>query len=147
MESRQGVPIVDEQPAQPKDQGTKEDTNGATDATMKEPLAESGAGNSAEPNTESADKSSQDAPNPGSSTGTGPVETMRPSGSHEVKQEKEAEQVPSTVITEDPVAGAPTRQWLNAEVTPILLQGMRKIAVERPQNPLKALGQYLIDHS
>uniref|UniRef100_A0A060SYY5 ARAD1C01034p n=1 Tax=Blastobotrys adeninivorans TaxID=409370 RepID=A0A060SYY5_BLAAD len=144
MESQQGEPIVDEQP---KEQGTTEPANGATDVTMKGQLTESVAGSGAEPNTESTDRSPQDAPNPASSTGTGPVETMRPSDSHEVKQEKEAEQVSSTVITEDPVAGAPTRQWLNAEVTPVLLQGMRKIAVERPQNPLKALGQYLIDHS
>ncbi|KAK9471763.1 Dpy-30 motif-domain-containing protein [Dipodascopsis tothii] len=43
--------------------------------------------------------------------------------------------------------GAPTRRYLNEQVTPVLLEGMRMLARERPENPLEVLGQYLIAQS
>lgn len=43
------------------------------------------------------------------------------------------------------VGGSQVRKYLNANVTPYLLQGMRQIANEQPQEPLKALGEYLIE--
>lgn len=43
--------------------------------------------------------------------------------------------------------GAPTRQWLNEHVTPTLLEGMRLIAQEKPEDPLKFLGEFLISKS
>ena len=45
----------------------------------------------------------------------------------------------------DIVGGSQVRKYLNANVTPYLLQGMRQIANEQPQEPLKALGEYLIE--
>lgn len=45
------------------------------------------------------------------------------------------------------VGGFPTRKYLNEKVTPTLLEGMRMIAVRKPEDPLKVLGQFLIDHS
>ncbi|CCK69705.1 Sdc1p KNAG_0C06080 [Huiozyma naganishii CBS 8797] len=45
------------------------------------------------------------------------------------------------------VGGSSTRKYLNEEVTPALLRGMRLIAVEQPENPLKRLGEYLIEQS
>lgn len=45
----------------------------------------------------------------------------------------------------DIVGGSQVRKYLNANVTPYLLQGMRQIANEQPQQPLKALGEYLIE--
>ncbi|ODV62076.1 Sdc1p ASCRUDRAFT_33017 [Ascoidea rubescens DSM 1968] len=40
--------------------------------------------------------------------------------------------------------GAPVRQYLNSNITPYLLQGLRIIAHEKPNNPLKVLGEFLI---
>lgn len=48
---------------------------------------------------------------------------------------------------EPPASGAPTRVWLNKEVSPALLEGMRLLARTKPQDPLKVLGQFLIDRS
>lgn len=45
------------------------------------------------------------------------------------------------------VGGFPTRKYLNEKVTPTLLEGMRMIAVRKPEDPLKALGQFLIERS
>ncbi|KAG0656666.1 COMPASS (complex proteins associated with Set1p) component [Monosporozyma unispora] len=41
----------------------------------------------------------------------------------------------------DIVGGSYTRQYLNDKVTPTLLRGMRQIAIDKPANPLKALGE------
>lgn len=49
--------------------------------------------------------------------------------------------------TEPPVSGAPTRVWLNKEISPALLEGMRMIARTKPENPRQVLGQFLIDWS
>ncbi|KAK5778450.1 Sdc1p PWA37_000295 [Arxiozyma heterogenica] len=43
--------------------------------------------------------------------------------------------------------GSYTRRYLNDKVTPVLLEGMRRIAVEKPDNPLRVLGEYLIAES
>lgn len=40
-------------------------------------------------------------------------------------------QVPTDAKVSDIVGGAPVRQWLNENVTPTLLQGVRKISSER----------------
>jgi len=40
-------------------------------------------------------------------------------------------QVPSDTKVSDIVGGAPVRQWLNENVTPTLLEGVRKISTER----------------
>lgn len=44
-------------------------------------------------------------------------------------------------------AGAPTRQWLNNEVTPALVEAMRRIASEKPQDPVRALANHLLDYA
>ncbi|KAK9379360.1 uncharacterized protein V2V93DRAFT_373610 [Kockiozyma suomiensis] len=43
--------------------------------------------------------------------------------------------------------GAPTRRYLNELVTPALLDGMKLIAREQPDNPLEKLALYLLDRS
>lgn len=48
---------------------------------------------------------------------------------------------------EAPPNGAPTRRYLNENVTGVLLEGMKMIVKERPSNPLKVLGEYLIQRS
>ncbi|CAI1859798.1 hypothetical protein SEUBUCD646_0B05680 [Saccharomyces eubayanus] len=45
------------------------------------------------------------------------------------------------------VGGSQTRKYLNANVTPHLLAGMRLIAVQQPDDPLRMLGEYLINQS
>ncbi|RKU46483.1 COMPASS (complex proteins associated with Set1p) component [Coniochaeta pulveracea] len=43
--------------------------------------------------------------------------------------------------------GAPVRQYLNSKVTGALMEGMKKIAKERPKDPLRVLGEYLLQRS
>ncbi|KAK9370428.1 hypothetical protein V1509DRAFT_617758 [Lipomyces kononenkoae] len=43
--------------------------------------------------------------------------------------------------------GAPTRRYLNELVTPALLDGVRFVAREQPENPLEVLGKYLLERS
>ncbi|KAI1814363.1 hypothetical protein GGS20DRAFT_414121 [Poronia punctata] len=46
-----------------------------------------------------------------------------------------------------PPHGAPVRQYLNSKVTPHLLDGMKLLAKERPKDPLRALGEFLLERS
>ncbi|KAJ5929360.1 hypothetical protein N7454_007208, partial [Penicillium verhagenii] len=43
--------------------------------------------------------------------------------------------------------GAPAREFLNEKLVPYLLEGMKVIAKEQPTNPLRALGDFLIQKS
>ncbi|KAK9467275.1 Dpy-30 motif-domain-containing protein [Lipomyces arxii] len=43
--------------------------------------------------------------------------------------------------------GAPTRRYLNDQVTPVLLEGMKLVAREQPENPLEVLGKFLLQRS
>ncbi|CCD26274.1 Sdc1p NDAI_0H01000 [Naumovozyma dairenensis CBS 421] len=45
------------------------------------------------------------------------------------------------------IGGTSTRKYINRYVTPFLLAGMKKIAVEKPEDPLRVLGEYLIEQS
>lgn len=45
------------------------------------------------------------------------------------------------------IGGSQTRRYLNEHVTPALLDGIRKIAIEQPNDPLRVLGEYLISRS
>lgn len=45
------------------------------------------------------------------------------------------------------VGGSQTRRYLNETVVPHLLDGMRLIAKEKPDDPLRVLGEYLISKS
>ncbi|WBW71974.1 Lid2 complex Dpy-30 domain subunit Sdc1 [Schizosaccharomyces osmophilus] len=42
---------------------------------------------------------------------------------------------------------APSREYFNENVTPVLLEGMKVLARDRPENPLQVLGHYLLDAS
>lgn len=47
-----------------------------------------------------------------------------------------------------PVAhGGPTRQYLNSNITPHLLEGMKRLAVDEPEKPLLWLSQFLREKS
>ncbi|RCI14614.1 hypothetical protein L249_6379 [Ophiocordyceps polyrhachis-furcata BCC 54312] len=43
--------------------------------------------------------------------------------------------------------GDPTRRYLNTKVTAVLLEGMKQLAKDRPQDPLRVLGEFLIQKS
>ncbi|OJD12582.1 hypothetical protein AJ78_06843 [Emergomyces pasteurianus Ep9510] len=43
--------------------------------------------------------------------------------------------------------GAPARVYMNEKIVPYLLEGMKTLAKEQPSNPLRALGEYLIQKS
>ncbi|KAK5655419.1 hypothetical protein OQA88_5690 [Cercophora sp. LCS_1] len=52
-----------------------------------------------------------------------------------------------TMPSEAPVHGAPVRQYLNTKVTGALLEGMKIVAKEQPKDPLRVLGEFLIQRS
>jgi COMPASS component SDC1 len=55
---------------------------------------------------------------------------------------------PPPMKTEKPVAhGGPTRQFLNQNITPHLLEGMKYLAVYEPEKPLLWLSEFLKDRS
>ncbi|CEJ82595.1 Putative COMPASS component SDC1 [[Torrubiella] hemipterigena] len=43
--------------------------------------------------------------------------------------------------------GDPTRRYLNTKVTGALLEGMKLLAKEQPEDPLRVLGEFLIQKS
>ncbi|RJE26629.1 COMPASS complex subunit Sdc1 [Aspergillus sclerotialis] len=43
--------------------------------------------------------------------------------------------------------GAPVRTYMNERIVPYLLEGMKSVAKDQPQNPLRVLGEYLIQKS
>ncbi|KAJ5775895.1 uncharacterized protein N7511_000906, partial [Penicillium nucicola] len=43
--------------------------------------------------------------------------------------------------------GAPARVYLNEKVVPHLLEGMKSVAREQPANPLRVLGEFLLQRS
>ncbi|KAH8910431.1 hypothetical protein BR93DRAFT_923129 [Coniochaeta sp. PMI_546] len=53
----------------------------------------------------------------------------------------------STMPSQAAVHGAPVRQYLNSHVTGPLLEGMKKIGKEQPSDPLRVLGEFLIQKS
>ncbi|KAL2199522.1 hypothetical protein P885DRAFT_74687 [Corynascus similis CBS 632.67] len=43
--------------------------------------------------------------------------------------------------------GAPVRQYINSKITGVLLDGMKIVAREQPKDPLRVLGEYLLQRS
>ncbi|EYE98634.1 DPY30/SDC1 family protein [Aspergillus ruber CBS 135680] len=43
--------------------------------------------------------------------------------------------------------GAPARVYMNENIVPYLLEGMKGVAKEQPANPLRVLGEFLIQKS
>ncbi|ODQ78220.1 hypothetical protein BABINDRAFT_162885 [Babjeviella inositovora NRRL Y-12698] len=52
--------------------------------------------------------------------------------------------LPSDLSTVEVVGGSSVRKWLNANLTPHLLEGMRRCGEEQPEEPLKFLGEFLL---
>ncbi|KAK0660811.1 hypothetical protein QBC41DRAFT_330761 [Cercophora samala] len=49
--------------------------------------------------------------------------------------------------SEPPLHGAPVRQYINSKITGVLLEGMKLVAREQPKDPLRVLGEYLLQRS
>ncbi|KAL2799026.1 hypothetical protein BJX66DRAFT_294585 [Aspergillus keveii] len=43
--------------------------------------------------------------------------------------------------------GAPARVYMNEKIVPYLLEGMKNVTKEQPSNPLRVLGEFLIQKS
>ncbi|KAI9930123.1 hypothetical protein ASPWEDRAFT_167791 [Aspergillus wentii DTO 134E9] len=43
--------------------------------------------------------------------------------------------------------GAPARVYMNERIVPYLLEGMKSVTKEQPANPLRVLGEFLIQKS
>ncbi|KAH7328848.1 hypothetical protein B0I35DRAFT_404151 [Stachybotrys elegans] len=52
-----------------------------------------------------------------------------------------------TMPSEAPPHGDATRQYLNTKVTGVLLEGMKQLAKDQPNDPLRVLGEYLLQKS
>ncbi|KAL8862853.1 MAG: hypothetical protein Q9178_000795 [Gyalolechia marmorata] len=55
--------------------------------------------------------------------------------------------VPAPLPAKAAIHGAPARRYLNEKVTGVLLEGMKRLAVEQPEDPLKVLGEFLLQRS
>ncbi|KAL1841385.1 hypothetical protein VTJ49DRAFT_7115 [Mycothermus thermophilus] len=54
---------------------------------------------------------------------------------------------PPPLPTEPTPNGAPVRQYINSKITGVLLEGMKIVAREQPKDPLRVLGEYLLQRS
>ncbi|KAL2160921.1 hypothetical protein VTH06DRAFT_8633 [Thermothelomyces fergusii] len=52
-----------------------------------------------------------------------------------------------TMPAEAAAHGAPVRQYINSKITGVLLEGMKIVAREQPKDPLRVLGEYLLQRS
>ncbi|KAJ6446178.1 Dpy-30 motif protein [Purpureocillium lavendulum] len=52
-----------------------------------------------------------------------------------------------TMPSEAAPHGDPTRRYLNTKVTGVLLEGMKQLAKDQPPDPLRVLGEYLLQRS
>ncbi|KAK0515742.1 hypothetical protein JMJ35_001776 [Cladonia borealis] len=43
--------------------------------------------------------------------------------------------------------GAPARRYLNEKVTGVLLEGLKRLAADQPEEPLRVLGEFLLQKS
>ncbi|KAF9773984.1 hypothetical protein IL306_008088 [Fusarium sp. DS 682] len=52
-----------------------------------------------------------------------------------------------SIPAEAPPHGDSTRRYLNTKVTGVLLEGVKQLAKDKPSDPLRVLGEYLIQKS
>ncbi|KAI1096135.1 Dpy-30-domain-containing protein [Rostrohypoxylon terebratum] len=117
------------------------------------PSAPSGAA-AAQITTAGGPQTPTNAPSPAARTGT-PLRTVANgqegnAANANTSNSRAASQHPDTGFTmpsEAPPHGAPVRQYLNTKVTGPLLDGMKLLAKNKPQDPLRVLGEYLIQRS
>ncbi|KAI0842172.1 hypothetical protein F5Y06DRAFT_259178 [Hypoxylon sp. FL0890] len=151
------VPVVYGQPATSQQ---AIDAGEAPTQTVEQPSSEANAAVTtdqapspapAPATTTTTTMSISNAPSP-AATGAVPARTGTPfrTTNGENGSSRAASQHPDagfTMPSEAPPHGAPVRQYLNSKVTGPLLDGMKMIAKEQPKDPLRVLGEYLIQRS
>ncbi|KAI0483131.1 hypothetical protein GGR56DRAFT_670930 [Xylariaceae sp. FL0804] len=98
--------------------------------------------------------SSTNAPSPAPArTGTplrasnGPERDNRETGNNTSRAASQHPEPGFTLPAEAPAHGVPVRQYLNSKVTTHVLEGMKQLAKEQPKDPLRVLGDFLIERS
>jgi hypothetical protein len=85
-----------------------------------------------------------ESPHPSHQPSPQPAQASTPSAStpsaHPSAQPRPAPAIPANQI---PPGGAPARKYLNEQVTPALLEGMKMLASTQPKEPLLALARFL----
>ncbi|KAL7629254.1 COMPASS (complex proteins associated with Set1p) component [Parahypoxylon ruwenzoriense] len=93
------------------------------------------------------------APSPAAVPARTGTPTQRAAGTNgqDASSSRAASQLPDPAALTMPASaaphGAPVRQYLNTKVTGPLLEGMKIVARDRPKDPLRVLGEYLIQRS
>lgn len=86
---------------------------------------------------------SEDAPDAQSSVGVTGSNGISDAALKVVTAEKESQENPAKKSKVD-LQSLPTRQYLDQTVVPILLEGLAKLAKERPPDPINYLANYLM---
>ncbi|KAI5820644.1 hypothetical protein BZA77DRAFT_274323 [Pyronema omphalodes] len=85
-----------------------------------------------------------ESPHPSHQPSPQPAQASTPSAStpsaHTSAQPRSTPAIPANQI---PPGGAPARKYLNEQVTPALLEGMKMLASTQPKEPLLALARFL----
>ncbi|RYP24789.1 hypothetical protein DL765_000335 [Monosporascus sp. GIB2] len=105
-----------------------------------------GSGNEQAPSPAPVATSTTNAPSPAPPARTG-TPRIGPEGNTSSRAASQHPDQSFTMPAEAPPHGAPVRQYLNSKVTGTLLEGMKAIAKEQPKDPLRVLGEFLIQRS
>ncbi|KAI1114373.1 hypothetical protein F5Y14DRAFT_175378 [Nemania sp. NC0429] len=141
------------QPVALQSQPSGEPPSTIPEAQTVAPTTESGSKDVAMTDASSADQafspapaaSSTNAPSPAPARIGTPLRTNGPENTS-----RAASQHPDPAFTMPdavPPHGAPVRQYLNSKVTAHLLEGMKQLAKDQPKDPLRVLGEFLIERS
>ncbi|KAF2970147.1 hypothetical protein GQX73_g3480 [Xylaria multiplex] len=117
------------------------------------PTTEAGNKDVAMADVSSADQAPSPAPAAPSTNAPSPIPArtgtpLRTNGQENTS--RAASQHPDPAFTMPdaaPAHGAPVRQYLNSKVTAHLLEGMKQLAKDQPKDPLRVLGEFLIERS
>ncbi|ROT39760.1 hypothetical protein SODALDRAFT_377682 [Sodiomyces alkalinus F11] len=129
-------------------------TTGPSDSSIPEPAPTDALMTDAPPASEQAPSpavvaqpAASNAPSPAPGrTGT----PMRNNGTQEPNSSRAGSAHPDAAVNVPDNAalhGDPVRRYLNTKVTGVLLEGMKQIAKEQPKDPLRKLGEFLIQRS
>ncbi|RYO91319.1 hypothetical protein DL766_002010 [Monosporascus sp. MC13-8B] len=105
-----------------------------------------GSGNEQAPSPAPVATTATNAPSPAPPARTG-TPRIGPEGNTSSRAASQHPDQGFTMPAEAPPHGAPVRQYLNSKVTGTLLEGMKAIAKEQPKDPLRVLGEFLIQRS
>jgi protein dpy-30 len=74
-------------------------------------------------------------------------EELDPNVNSSKVSEKNAENKSENNNNKENMNNLPIRAYLDKTVVPLVLQGMAEVAKERPENPVKYLADFLMNHS